>query len=284
MRTLLLLVLALPACAKVADLHTPIHSPVRVLDVPPPPRTLSANSTYGARSTLFADRIAHRPGDVLTVQIRIDDKASLSNTSNRSRTVGRNFSADGAGKISHIVKALRGSAGVSSDTDFAGRGGTKRSESIRLAIAATVRDVLPSGNLLIEGRQEVRVNAEMRVLEVSGIVRPGRSRHRQRGALRAAGGGPHLLRRARPGRRDAAPALGPAAVRQGVAVLMGGLVPTLASFAIVTALGAGIGYGASLFLGAPEIVDEAGGGESCPRRRRTANVHLADLPPILTNL
>ena len=168
----LLAALALSGCAQLKDAHTPIHSPVRVANVQPAPRTLSANSTYGARSTLFADRIAHRPGDVLTVQIRIDDKASLSNNSNRSRTIGRGLSADGEGKISHLVKALRGSANVSASTDFDGGGGTRRAESIRLSLAATVREVLPSGNLLIEGRQEVRVNAEMRVLEVSGIVRP----------------------------------------------------------------------------------------------------------------
>ena len=172
MKTLVLVPLLLSGCAQIKDAHTPIHSPVRVANVAPAPRASSPNSTYGSRSTLFADRIAHRAGDVLTVQIRIDDKASLSNNSNRSRTIGRGLSADGEGKISSLVKALRGSANLSSSTDFDGRGGTRRSESIRLSLAATVREVLPSGNLLIEGRQEVRVNAEMRVLEVSGIVRP----------------------------------------------------------------------------------------------------------------
>ena len=162
----------LGGCAKLQDVHTPIHSPVRAPHHASAPATVSAHSTFGARSTLFADRIARQPGDVLTVAIRIDDEASLSNTSNRRRTVGRGLSADGEGRIAHLVEALRGSASVDSATSFTGRGGTNRSESIRLRVAATVRGVLPGGNLLIEGRQEVRVNAEMRVLEVRGIVRP----------------------------------------------------------------------------------------------------------------
>ena len=167
-----LLLASAAGCAQLRDMHTPIHSPVRVASDASPPRRVAANSTYGAAATLFADRIARRVGDVLTVSVRIDDRASLSNTSNRSRSVGRTLSADGAGKIAHLVKALRGQASVASGTTFDGEGGTDRSESIRLLVAAVVREVLPGGNLLVEGRQEVRVNAEMRVLEVRGIARP----------------------------------------------------------------------------------------------------------------
>lgn len=172
MRALLFALVPLAGCARLADVHTPAHSPVQHSVVAPVAASYSPNSTFGAGSTLFADRIARRPGDVLTVSIRIDDRADLSSTSNRRRSVGRGLSGDGEGRISHLVKALRGSASVDSTTAFDGRGGTNRAESIRMLVAATVRRVLPGGNLLIEGRQEVRVNAEMRVLHVRGIVRP----------------------------------------------------------------------------------------------------------------
>ena len=162
-------------CARLKDVHTPQLSDVRHglgQAALPVAAAGSAHSTYGPRTTLFADRIARRPGDVLTVSIRIDDRARLANNSKRRRTVGRSLSAEGSGKLAGLVKALRGEAGIDSGTSFDGRGGTDRSESIRLSVAAVVRQVLPGGNLVIEGRQEVRVNAEMRVLTVSGIVRP----------------------------------------------------------------------------------------------------------------
>ena len=65
-----------------------------------------------------------------------------------------------------------GSAASTRRTSSKGAGATVRSEEIRLSVAAVVTDLLPNGNLLISGSQEVRVNAELRVLTISGIVRP----------------------------------------------------------------------------------------------------------------
>lgn len=124
------------------------------------------------REDFFSDPRARRVGDVVTVKIAINDKATLDNTSDRSRKstlgIGGEFSA---GLDSDSVS---GDAALSADSgsSSAGRGSIDRSEEIEFSVAAVVTERLPNGNLVIAGSQEVRVNYEMRVLNIAGIVRP----------------------------------------------------------------------------------------------------------------
>ncbi len=132
----------------------------------------------GSRS-FFNDQRAGRIGDILTVNIEIDDKAQVSNSSSRSRdsstsagvehffgledTLGQVF--NGAFDPSQMV-------GAESESEHNGTGAINRQEKIELTVAAVIVDRLPNGNLVIAGRQEVRINAELRELTVSGIIRP----------------------------------------------------------------------------------------------------------------
>lgn len=124
------------------------------------------------QSTIFTDPRALQPGDILTVKIRIDDQARFKNESERNRTtnrtlgMGANLEWDGVG----TGGSAKGNVG--SKTNFSGDGATTRSERLDLLVAAVVTDVMPNGNLLIRGSQEVRVNAELRVLTIAGIARP----------------------------------------------------------------------------------------------------------------
>jgi flagellar L-ring protein FlgH len=123
---------------------------------------------------LFRDRRARRLGDILTVTISIKDKATLDNRSKRSRDASHGLGFDIAYDIDGLGAKAAGKAGGStalkSNTAQDGKGEVERSESIDLRLAAVVSDVLPNGNMLIQGSQEVRVNFELRVLTFTGVV------------------------------------------------------------------------------------------------------------------
>jgi flagellar L-ring protein precursor FlgH len=73
-----------------------------------------------------------------------------------------------------LPKAFNPASAIStnSSTQSDGQSSVNRSEAITLTIAAVVTQVLPNGNLVIQGRQEVRTNQELRELTIAGIVRP----------------------------------------------------------------------------------------------------------------
>jgi flagellar L-ring protein precursor FlgH len=146
----------------------------------PAPQAASANSLWrvGARA-FFNDQRASRVGDIVTVMIDIDDSASTKNATNSSRSsTGKAGVSNFLGLESSLGKVLPGgfdpSTAVDTNSAFtnAGSGGVSRSEKISLTIAAVVSQVLPNGNMVIQGTQEVRTNAELRQLTVAGIVRP----------------------------------------------------------------------------------------------------------------
>ena len=131
------------------------------------------------RGSLLGDRRAMKRGDILTVVISIDDKAKISNTTQRSRTGAQSLSVpDLFGLPQRIDRTLPDGAslssavGITSSGSSGGDGSVDRSEKLTLRVAATVSRVLTNGVLEINGSQEVRVNFELRELLVSGFVRP----------------------------------------------------------------------------------------------------------------
>ena len=123
-------------------------------------------------SDLFRDARASKMGDLITVVIAINDRAVFGSTSERSRDSKITNSFDGAGNMPYLVGSIDGTANANGTTSTKGDAKINRSEQIQLSVAAVVREILPNGNLLISGSQEVRVNFELRELNVSGIVRP----------------------------------------------------------------------------------------------------------------
>lgn len=139
----------------------------------------AASLWAGNSRSLLGDRRAVHKGDILTVVIQIDDKAQMSNTTNRGRSASQKMSLPQLfGLPQRLNQVLPDGAStdpavsVSSSSDSTGNGSISRNEKLTLRIAATVVDVLPNGVLQIQGSQEVRVNFELRELLVSGFVRP----------------------------------------------------------------------------------------------------------------
>lgn len=116
----------------------------------------------------FGDRRATKVGDILTILIQIDDEAKLENASQRSRSSGNEIT--GAAAIGNLPSGpLIDLDGTSSSR---GNGSINRQEQVRLKVAAMVIRALDNGNLVVAGRQEVKVNNELRELRVAGIIRP----------------------------------------------------------------------------------------------------------------
>ncbi len=162
---------------------TPVGAGLKPLKVAVPndpvlgPRYAKGNSLWqDASADYFRDPRAMKIGYVDTVKISIKDKASLDNTSERKRDNKNEFNLN-TGYDLHLP-LLNGKregkidSAIESKNSTKGEGAITRSESIELLVAAVVTDVLPNGNLLISGTQEVRVNFEVRVLTVEGLVRP----------------------------------------------------------------------------------------------------------------
>ena len=136
----------------------------------------------GSRA-FFADQRAKRLGDILTVRIEIADNAQLRNSTDREREGAVSGGVSSLfGKQDLLGRLLPPGGSVPFDpsrlvdaegqSSASGTGSINRQETINLTVAATVAEVLPNGNFIVSGRQEVRINNELRELVVAGVIRP----------------------------------------------------------------------------------------------------------------
>lgn len=145
------------------------------------------NSLWASdRQTFFKDQRANDVGDIITVMIEIEDEATLENETERERTSNEDSNLSSLlgyqQSLSRILpEAINNAttnvlnpdiAAFDSTSTHSGSGTTEREEEITLRMAALVTQILPNGNMVIHGRQEVRVNFEKRVLIIDGVIRP----------------------------------------------------------------------------------------------------------------
>src|SRR5690606_36481781 len=141
------------------------------------PASYNPNSLWrnGSRA-FFKDQRAHQVGDILTVKVNITDKAIIANETQRSRSNKEDSGVDnffGKSKLPITNSALPTRLFTADSTASSdGKGSVNRQEALLTNVAAVVTQVLPNGNLVVEGKQEIRVNFEVRELIVAGVVRP----------------------------------------------------------------------------------------------------------------
>ncbi len=192
-KTLLLALLPLAACGRLAGVgKAPEFAPLAgtneysamysyALPESADPEGPGADSSLwtASDSSLLGDRRAAQRGDILTVVIEIDDSAQISNSTGTARNGTLRMGIPSLFGIPQRLDerlpagaTMADAVNANSASTFQGDGSVARSERLTLRVAATVVDVLPNGVLNIEGSQEVRVNSELRELNVTGYVRP----------------------------------------------------------------------------------------------------------------
>jgi flagellar L-ring protein precursor FlgH len=172
---------AAPALTTIQDpKKQPGYQPVSL----PMPTPMSAerrpNSLWQAGTrAFFKDQRANQIGDILTVIIDISEQAKLSNETTKNRNNSENTGINSAfGFEAALQKILPHtantasllSAGTTSKQD--GIGTINRTDQVKLNVAMLVNQVLPNGNLVVIGHQEMRVNFEVRELQITGVIRP----------------------------------------------------------------------------------------------------------------
>jgi len=168
-----------PALASIDNPTTkPGYKPVHMPMPEPTAAIYNENSLWRSGSReFFKDQRAHQVGDILTVTVNITDTAKTANETQRSRSNSEDSGVSdflGSKTINNPARAILPGKILTADSNASsdGKGSINRQEAVQTNVAAVVTQVLPNGNLVVEGKQELRVNFEVRELIVAGIVRP----------------------------------------------------------------------------------------------------------------
>ena len=157
------------------DGYQPITMPMPAAQ--PPVQRVNSLWQSGARA-FFKDQRANKIGDILTILVSISDSADIQSNTQTNRKAQEQVGVNNfLGLEQNLGRLLPKGANtnhlfdVTSNPQYQGSGTISRKETINLRIPASIIQVLPNGNFVISGRQEFRVNGEVRELVVMGVIR-----------------------------------------------------------------------------------------------------------------
>lgn len=161
---------------------TPLAMPVSFPVPSPDTHVRQANSLWqpGARA-FFKDQRAAKVGDIMTVIVQVTDKIDMKNETTRQRNTNESDEIGGILGLNNLVKKVLPYPSVvdpnhpidlSGTTNNEGKAKITREDKINMRVAAVVTQVLPNGNMVIYGKQEMVMNYDLRELKVAGVIRP----------------------------------------------------------------------------------------------------------------
>jgi flagellar L-ring protein FlgH len=174
---LVLILLLATACARSLPVLTEKAKEEKAPDLPmmsPPSTAGSLWQDGNGRAYMFEDLRASRVGDIVIVQIVEEHKGSKSANTQADRDSTYDGSLGGSFLgLNNFASAFVDGVALNASTknEFEGKGSTSREDTLTGTIAARVVEVLPNGDMRINGRREVTVNSEKQTMIISGIVR-----------------------------------------------------------------------------------------------------------------
>jgi len=154
----------------------PITSRITVPPLPPPKTVGSLWQEENGRAYLYEDLRAMRVGDILTIKIMEKQAGSKSADTQANRESSMENALTGntigiPGMALNLFQANSLGIQTSAEHKFQGKGATSRADTLTGTMSAHVMEVMPNGDLRIEGRREVTVNSEKQTMLLSGVVR-----------------------------------------------------------------------------------------------------------------
>jgi flagellar L-ring protein precursor FlgH len=169
---LILAALVLVGC-KSAPKKDPEFAPVAPSELPPAPAGNGAIYQAGYERSWFEDVRARRVGDILTVKLVEQTDASISNSTEVSKSSTTSVvNPTLFGKMASFLKGANLGFDLESSSDFSGEGDNAQSNLLKGSVTVTVVDVLPNGYLRVRGEKRIGTNGGNEYVKLAGVVRP----------------------------------------------------------------------------------------------------------------
>jgi flagellar L-ring protein FlgH len=119
---------------------------------------------------LIGTRSATRVGDLVTIVIAENQNVKNEESSDLSKGTSLDYQLTNFDIAPKAFSTLPRVA-ATSDDQFTGTANYEKKGTFTARVTAIVIDVLPNGNLIVEGRREIRIDQETKLIEFSGIIR-----------------------------------------------------------------------------------------------------------------